>query len=225
MLSQTVLLAGRQRRPEVLGQLMRGFVETRIKPYYLHHGDFAPGTAHLRASIGRGPGADAGPARAAVRPVPADLRAGHPRRPRQGADRARPISRPAKAANASRTRGAADTPIRPARRTPTPNQAAKAARPRNQTHAARLDDFRGDHRRRLRPRRGHSPPARRARGQGRPLRPQRRARRGPGQGAGRGVLPGQRHLQRRRSTPPSPRPARPSARSASWSIAPGWAAR
>jgi lysine 2,3-aminomutase len=33
---------------------MRAFVETRIKPYYLHHGDLAPGTAHFRTSIAEG---------------------------------------------------------------------------------------------------------------------------------------------------------------------------
>jgi lysine 2,3-aminomutase len=33
---------------------MRAFVETRIKPYYLHHGDLAPGTSHLRTTIGEG---------------------------------------------------------------------------------------------------------------------------------------------------------------------------
>jgi lysine 2,3-aminomutase len=27
---------------------MRALVECRIKPYYLHHGDLAPGTSHLR---------------------------------------------------------------------------------------------------------------------------------------------------------------------------------
>src|SRR3954462_107549 len=48
MLSQTVLLRGVNDDPETLGQLMRAFVENRIKPYYLHHGDFAPGTSHLR---------------------------------------------------------------------------------------------------------------------------------------------------------------------------------
>jgi lysine 2,3-aminomutase len=26
----------------------------RVKPYYLHHGDLAPGTAHFRTSIGEG---------------------------------------------------------------------------------------------------------------------------------------------------------------------------
>ena len=30
---------------------MRAFVETRIKPYYLHHGDLAPGTAHFRIGL------------------------------------------------------------------------------------------------------------------------------------------------------------------------------
>jgi lysine 2,3-aminomutase len=29
-------------------------VENRIKPYYLHHGDLAPGTAHFRTSIAEG---------------------------------------------------------------------------------------------------------------------------------------------------------------------------
>jgi lysine 2,3-aminomutase len=29
-------------------------VECRIKPYYLHHGDLAPGTAHLRTTIAQG---------------------------------------------------------------------------------------------------------------------------------------------------------------------------
>jgi len=54
MLSQTVLLAGINDDAEVLGQLMRAFVETRIKPYYLHHGDLAPGTAHFRTTLATG---------------------------------------------------------------------------------------------------------------------------------------------------------------------------
>ena len=33
---------------------MRALVECRIKPYYLHHGDLAPGTSHLRTSIEHG---------------------------------------------------------------------------------------------------------------------------------------------------------------------------
>jgi lysine 2,3-aminomutase len=54
MVSQTVLLKGVNDDVETLGALMRAFVETRIKPYYLHHGDLAPGTAHLRTTIAEG---------------------------------------------------------------------------------------------------------------------------------------------------------------------------
>ncbi|HEY2662685.1 MAG TPA: lysine 2,3-aminomutase, partial [Caulobacteraceae bacterium] len=54
MLGQTVLLAGVNDDPDVLGQLMRAMVETRIKPYYLHHGDLAPGTGHFRTGIPEG---------------------------------------------------------------------------------------------------------------------------------------------------------------------------
>ncbi|WP_309606262.1 lysine-2,3-aminomutase-like protein [Phenylobacterium sp.] len=51
MLGQTVLLKGVNDDPETLTALMRAFVETRIKPYYLHHADLAPGTSHLRTSL------------------------------------------------------------------------------------------------------------------------------------------------------------------------------
>jgi lysine 2,3-aminomutase len=51
MVSQTVLLRGVNDDPAVLGALMRAFVESRVKPYYLHHPDLAPGTAHLRADL------------------------------------------------------------------------------------------------------------------------------------------------------------------------------
>src|SRR5450631_3077141 len=54
LLGQSVLLAGVNDTPEVLGGLMRALVECRIKPYYLHHGDLAPGTAHLRTDIATG---------------------------------------------------------------------------------------------------------------------------------------------------------------------------
>jgi lysine 2,3-aminomutase len=54
MLSQSVLLKGVNDDPETLGALMRALVECRIKPYYLHHGDLAPGTAYLRTSIESG---------------------------------------------------------------------------------------------------------------------------------------------------------------------------
>jgi lysine 2,3-aminomutase len=54
MLSQSVLLAGINDDAATLGELMRALVECRIKPYYLHHADLAPGTSHLRTSIERG---------------------------------------------------------------------------------------------------------------------------------------------------------------------------
>ncbi|MDX7951610.1 lysine-2,3-aminomutase-like protein [Lichenihabitans sp. Uapishka_5] len=51
MLSQSVLLRGVNDDPATLEALMRAFVETRIKPYYLHHGDLAPGTAQFRTTV------------------------------------------------------------------------------------------------------------------------------------------------------------------------------
>ncbi|CDZ72643.1 Lysine 2,3-aminomutase YodO family protein [Neorhizobium galegae bv. orientalis] len=54
MVSQTVLLRGVNDDPAVLGDLMKAFVETRIKPYYLHHPDLAPGTNHFRLDIAEG---------------------------------------------------------------------------------------------------------------------------------------------------------------------------
>jgi lysine 2,3-aminomutase len=54
MVSQSVLLRGVNDDAATLEALMRGFVECRIKPYYLHHGDLAPGTAHLRTTLEQG---------------------------------------------------------------------------------------------------------------------------------------------------------------------------
>jgi lysine 2,3-aminomutase len=54
LLGQSVLLAGVNDTAEMLGALMRALVECRIKPYYLHHGDLAPGTGHLRTDIAAG---------------------------------------------------------------------------------------------------------------------------------------------------------------------------
>jgi lysine 2,3-aminomutase len=54
MVSQSVLLRGVNDDAKTLEALMRAFVECRIKPYYLHHGDLAPGTAHLRTTIEQG---------------------------------------------------------------------------------------------------------------------------------------------------------------------------
>ncbi|MGV3651480.1 MAG: lysine-2,3-aminomutase-like protein [Devosia sp.] len=54
LLGQTVLLRGVNDDADTLAALMRAMVETRIKPYYLHHPDLAPGTAHFRVSIAEG---------------------------------------------------------------------------------------------------------------------------------------------------------------------------
>jgi lysine 2,3-aminomutase len=54
LLSQSVLLRGVNDDVETLGALMRTLIECRIKPYYLHQADLAPGTAHLRTTIAEG---------------------------------------------------------------------------------------------------------------------------------------------------------------------------
>jgi lysine 2,3-aminomutase len=56
MVSQSVLLRGVNDDAATLEALMRVFVECRIKPYYLHHGDLAPGTGHLRTTLAQGQG-------------------------------------------------------------------------------------------------------------------------------------------------------------------------
>jgi lysine 2,3-aminomutase len=54
MLAQTVLLRGVNDNADTLDQLLRSLIECRIKPYYLHHADLAPGTGHFRTSIDEG---------------------------------------------------------------------------------------------------------------------------------------------------------------------------
>jgi lysine 2,3-aminomutase len=54
LVSQSVLLRGVNDSVETLAELMRCFVENRVKPYYLHHPDLAPGTGHFRLSIAEG---------------------------------------------------------------------------------------------------------------------------------------------------------------------------
>jgi lysine 2,3-aminomutase len=54
LISQSVLLKGVNADVATLSALMRAFVESRVKPYYLHHPDFAPGTSHVRLSIAEG---------------------------------------------------------------------------------------------------------------------------------------------------------------------------
>ena len=54
LISQSVLLKGINDDVGVLAELMRGFVELRVQPYYLHHPDLAPGTAHFRVDLAEG---------------------------------------------------------------------------------------------------------------------------------------------------------------------------
>ena len=54
MVSQTVLLRGINDDAATLEDLMRRFVENRVVPYYIHHGDLANGTAHFRVPIADG---------------------------------------------------------------------------------------------------------------------------------------------------------------------------
>jgi len=54
MLAQTVLLRGVNADATTLEALFRRLVELRIKPYYLHHGDLAEGTAEFRTTIEEG---------------------------------------------------------------------------------------------------------------------------------------------------------------------------
>ncbi len=54
LVSQTVLLRGVNDDAATLEALMRAFVENRVKPYYLHHADLAPGTGHFRTTIAEG---------------------------------------------------------------------------------------------------------------------------------------------------------------------------
>lgn len=54
MLSQSVLLKGVNDDLDTLEDLMRAFVETRIRPYYLHHPDLASGTSHFRMTVAEG---------------------------------------------------------------------------------------------------------------------------------------------------------------------------
>ncbi len=54
LLGQTVLLKGINDDPAVMEALMRKLVANRIKPYYLHHLDLAPGTDHFRTTIAEG---------------------------------------------------------------------------------------------------------------------------------------------------------------------------
>ncbi len=83
-----MLLKGVNDDVETLAALMRAFVEARVKPYYLHQGDLAPGTSHLRTTVEEGRALVA-----ALRGRVSGLCQPHyvldiPGRTRQGADRA-----------------------------------------------------------------------------------------------------------------------------------------
>lgn len=54
LVSQTVLLAGINDDADTLADLFRALVRLRVKPYYLHITDPAPGTAHFRVPVERG---------------------------------------------------------------------------------------------------------------------------------------------------------------------------
>ena len=51
LLSQTVLLKGVNDSAPVLDALFRKLVLLKVRPYYLHHPDLAPGTSHFRVPI------------------------------------------------------------------------------------------------------------------------------------------------------------------------------
>jgi len=54
LVSQSVLLRGVNDDADTLAALFRALVECRVKPYYLHHPDLAPGTSHFRLPIAEG---------------------------------------------------------------------------------------------------------------------------------------------------------------------------
>lgn len=54
LISQSVLLNGVNDDMDTLEALMRAFLRNRVKPYYLHQMDPAPGTAHFTVPVARG---------------------------------------------------------------------------------------------------------------------------------------------------------------------------
>ncbi len=54
LVSQSVLLRGVNDNAQTLADLMQALVAHRIRPYYLHHPDMAPGTGHFRVSVEEG---------------------------------------------------------------------------------------------------------------------------------------------------------------------------
>jgi lysine 2,3-aminomutase len=54
LLSQSVLLKDVNDDADILEDLFRQLAALRVKPYYLHHPDLAPGTSHFRLPVKRG---------------------------------------------------------------------------------------------------------------------------------------------------------------------------
>jgi lysine 2,3-aminomutase len=54
LIGQTVLLKGVNDDADTLDELFRALTRNRIKPYYLHQGDLAPGTSHFRTTLAEG---------------------------------------------------------------------------------------------------------------------------------------------------------------------------
>jgi lysine 2,3-aminomutase len=52
--NQTVLLKGVNDQPQVIEQLCRGLVRTRVRPYYLYQCDLVRGVEHFRTSVRKG---------------------------------------------------------------------------------------------------------------------------------------------------------------------------
>ena len=53
-MNQTVLLRGINDDLETMLRLNEGLLNLGVKPYYLHQGDLAAGTAHLRSTAAKG---------------------------------------------------------------------------------------------------------------------------------------------------------------------------
>ena len=54
--NQTVLLRGVNDQPEIIGELFRGLLKMRVRPYYLHQMDLTRGTGHFRTPVKTGMG-------------------------------------------------------------------------------------------------------------------------------------------------------------------------
>ncbi|WP_321389222.1 KamA family radical SAM protein [uncultured Desulfuromusa sp.] len=52
--NQTVLLRGVNDHADTIGELFRGLLRMRVRPYYLHHMDLTRGTSHFRTSVKTG---------------------------------------------------------------------------------------------------------------------------------------------------------------------------